>query len=206
MNFYTITLNFFGINPTVSVVGNTLHSVTPLFLQILSLFSYSQHITVDRKIRFISIKTRWLWFLKKYNQIPFDRIDYIDTHFKSTGAELGWKSHREQFEIFSIILVLKNPPQKYTLIKFRGEGSSYNTGISGFMIPGDRIIDFTGNQKKAFQEYLELLKKFTGAGLMPSFSEEFQKKHIYRCEKCGRKSWLDQKCMYCGGTVKLDNK
>ena len=62
--------------------------------------------------------------------IPFERVDYIDTRFSSIGTSWGLMGRTDQVERYTISLVLKEPEEKMVLFSFSGEGSAQKTPVA----------------------------------------------------------------------------
>ena len=65
------------IEPELALTDYRWHGCTPLFVRILSLFSYRRCVTVDRNRQQLQIDTRWLWFLRSSRSVAFARIERL---------------------------------------------------------------------------------------------------------------------------------
>ncbi len=162
MSLFTRSFSFLAVKPKVWVEGNHLMARTSLFLRLLSLFSYSKTVLVDRAGKVVLIFTKKLWLINRTKHIRFDRIMRIDYSFGSFTTSWSFVSGKQdQVEKFTVSLVLQGRREKVKLFSFSGEGSAA-TGWSGVLFGGDDIVDYAGDQEAASRRYVRLLKQFTG--------------------------------------------
>ena len=120
------------VNPDVRVLGNLIHARTSLLERVVFLWSFDKTVEIDRTQRVIRIASRSFWFVNSTKDIPFGRIRSVETKASSERRDnIG----RERFT-YSIVLLLEEPREKFTLINFR-DGATY--------------------AETAFQEYFDLL-------------------------------------------------
>ena len=120
------------VNPDVCVLGNLIHARTSLLERVVFLWSFDKTVEIDRTQRVIRIASRSFWFVNSTKDIPFGRIRSVETKASSERRDnIG----RERFT-YSIVLLLEEPREKFTLINFR-DGATY--------------------AETAFQEYFDLL-------------------------------------------------
>ena len=122
------------INPVVCNEGNMIHARTSLLERVIFLFCFDKKVEVDRTRRIIRLESRSFWFFNSERSIPFDRITDLETTASAKKNNMGMK-----FFIYSIVLLLENPREKYTLISFK-----------------DSFV----SSKNAFNEYFDLLRKY----------------------------------------------
>ncbi|MCD6521149.1 zinc ribbon domain-containing protein [Candidatus Calescamantes bacterium] len=199
MSLFILKSRFLSFAPKIWVEGDCLYARTSLIQRIFSLFAYSREVIVDRVRRLITIRVKSFWIFPYEKQIPFERVDYIDTDYKGIPKSFGispfWIGATDRWDRFIITLVLKNPEEKIPLISFCGEGY-VATGWSGVLLGGDEIVDLAGNQDEVFRNYLYLLQNF----LKVPIGKPLEIETPYRCSKCGRPIPPScEKCLYCGG-------
>ena len=120
------------VNPDVRVLGNLIHARTSLLERVVFLWSFDKTVEIDRTQRVIRIASRSFWLVNSTKDIPFGRIRSVETKASSERRDnIG----RERFT-YSIVLLLEEPREKFTLINFR-DGATY--------------------AETAFQEYFDLL-------------------------------------------------
>jgi len=136
------------ISPRVWVDNHRLYARTNMLIQVLSLFSYSKNVIVDRMDRIVTIRKRRFWFFFKVFGIPFKNIGSID-------YSLGIWTLIE-VERFTISLCLLDTDKKVKLFSFMG---SEEIGIETV---GYRLAELRENQDDASWKYLKFLQDFTG--------------------------------------------
>ena len=119
------------VNPDVCVRGNLIHARTSLLERVVFLWSFDKTVEIDRTQRVIRIASRSFWFVNSTKDIPFSRIRSVETKASSEQDKMG----RERLT-YSIVLLLEDPREKFTLINFKDGLTSAET---------------------AFQEYFDLL-------------------------------------------------
>jgi len=60
--------------PTIEVESDRVRGCTPWVAQLMVLFAYRRHVTVDRRSRQVRVITRWFWFWEHGRYIPFERV------------------------------------------------------------------------------------------------------------------------------------
>jgi len=129
-----IDTTFLFCNPEVRTDGNVFHARTSFWVRVIFLFCFDKNVEVDRTHQIIRITSRVFWFFNLNRSIPFDRITDLETYSSAAKNNMGM-----ELFTYSIVLLLKNPRERYTLINFK----------DGFT-----------TAKNAFREYLDLLRKF----------------------------------------------
>ena len=195
MSIATWELSFLSLKPRVWVEGDCLYARTSFLRKLITLFSYSREVKVDRSRRLITLRVRSFWFFTREKFIPFDRVAYIDTDFRSMPTSFGWLGATDRWETYVVTLVLRDPQERIPLMSFSGEGS-VETGWRGVIFGGDSIIDLAGDQRKAFHRFISLLRDFLGV----SIGEPLTISSRFICRNCGRPIPPARKnCLYCGG-------
>ena len=120
------------VNPDVRVLGNLIHARTSLLERVVFLWSFDKTVEIDRTQRVIRIASRSFWFVNSTKDIPFRRVSRVETKASSEKDKMG----RERLT-YSIVLLLENPRETFTLINFKDGVTSAETD---------------------FQEYFDLLK------------------------------------------------
>ena len=214
MSIWTVSSGIFTVKPKVRVEAEAIRARTNLLVQLLTLFSYSKHLRVDRRRRSIEVRNRWLWVLGGTRTIPFSNVDYIiyDMGTIPTSWSLFY-GRTDEIERYKIGLMLKNPPKKVRLFTFTGEGA-VETGLGGVLFAKDGWVDYRGDQDEASYDFVRLLRNVLGVGVNgPSptaaadEADAEQSAEIsitYRCSQCSRPARPgEQRCLHCGSAVEI---
>ena len=201
MSIWTAKSGLLSMKPQITAEAGRITLSTPLWRQALCLGFYGREAVLDKRSRRGSIVTRWLWFVRSRREFSLDRVEYIDTQFKSLTTAWSWYHGKtDQLEKFSIILVLKSPYERVTLCSFSGEGAVH-TGMSGVLFSGDDLIDYAGTQEEDFRAFLRTLESFlevpVGGPRVEVRAADGSKK---TCLACGRTiPPALPRCQFCGG-------
>jgi hypothetical protein len=201
-------LRVLTLAPTVWEHAGQLHARTSLILRLLTLGSFSRHVTVDRKARWVTITRRRLW-MTKLRLIPFRHVHRIDYEFHRTVTSIsvrGGDVHTgDELESFLVSLVLhtrENVPASHAhleeehvpLFMFSGEGRG-----TAYM------IDFEGEQEDLSRRYVERLREYLGVGVglgTPQLADKHGQ--TWKCSACRRVGPpRPGRCYYCGGELEI---
>lgn len=127
--------------PQIWIDGDVLYVKTAQFERIMTLGSYCRQVEVDRRAREIRESTRWLWGLRRSRQIPFDRINSIETKYHSHHTRGRYGRTHESNIRYTIVLFLDQPAEWFTFFHF--------------------TCSVESRAKAAFEECFDLLKAFT---------------------------------------------
>jgi len=165
MSIITKKLGFLTTGAKAWIEGSCLMARTSWLIRAVSLFSHSKEVCVDRDRRLVAIRAKYLWIIQRYREIPFDNIRRLDYSYSSLPTSFNlFAGPLDQLERFTISLCLINPRRTIKLFSFSGEGA-VATGLTGVLLHGDDIVDFSGDQENRSLSYVDLLMKFTGKTL-----------------------------------------
>lgn len=201
-------LRVLTLAPTVWEQAGQLHARTSLILRLFSLGSFSRHVIVDRRSRWVTITRRRLWLTER-RLIPFRHVDRIEYEFRRTvtsiavrGAEVGSGDELESFLVSLVLHTSENVPATHAhldeepvpLFVFFGEGRG-----------GVRMIDLEGKQEDLSRRYVERLRQYLGVkvGLgTPQLADRQGQNWI--CSACRRAGPpRPGRCYYCGGELEI---
>lgn len=199
MSLYLFQSGLLAVKPRVTAAGDLLHVHTPLLLQVLSLGSYDKHVCIDRSRKIVTISRRLLWVFFRRREIPYSRIvDICTDHGALPTGWNFWVGATDEIEKYVVYLELQEPREEVTIYSVIGEGA-IETRWTGTIFGDDSVVDFHGDQKDAFQAFLDLVREYIGSTLR---HVELLTVGDYICEKCGRKSPpAYSSCMYCEGKL-----
>lgn len=151
------------LQPKIRVKDGRLVVWSSWFQQLLGLFSYRKEMMVDPEVCTVLVKRRMFWFWRTVREIPFGRIRRIDYGFSDTGGDI----FRATIEFYTISLILIVPDEEIKLFSFVGEYSAPATWTD-VMLYGEEALYWgsEGGQSASSQEFVQLLKHFTGAPLV----------------------------------------
>lgn len=72
-----VTMTLLHVAPRIDVQANQIQGCTAWAAQLLVLFAYARHVTIDRRRQRVTVTIRLLWLWKAERIIPFDRVDRI---------------------------------------------------------------------------------------------------------------------------------
>jgi len=170
MSVFEETFSFLSVKPQVRILPEQLIARTAFLWRLLSIFSYSKVVTVDKAARTVVIDKRIFWLFTLKTTIPFDRIKRIkygfDNFFSALTAtrDIFWR-RTDQLEIFSVALELTDPADEVGLFNFFGEGAVM-TGWTGVLLFRDSLVDYSGDQQESSLGFVELLMQYTDKKLV----------------------------------------
>lgn len=202
-------LRVLTLAPTVWEHAGQLHARTSLMLRLLTLGSFSRHVTIDRKSRWITITRRRLWWMTQRRLIPFRHVHRIDYEFRRTvtsvslrGGDVDSGDELESFQVSLVLRTGENVPASHAhldeeivpLFLFFGEGRGTT-----------QLIDFEGNQEELSRRYVERLREYLGVGVglgTPQLADKHGQ--TWKCSACRRVGPpRPGRCYYCGGELEI---
>jgi hypothetical protein len=63
--------------PVLNVTADRIQGCAPWLVRMLTLFSFSRCVAVDRRLRHVIVETRHLWWWRRTHLVGFDRIERI---------------------------------------------------------------------------------------------------------------------------------
>jgi hypothetical protein len=197
-----------NIGPAIWTDKNCLYARTSKIFRLLSLFSYSKLVIVNRQKKHIEISITTVWFYKKKQYIQFSDIEYLDISEREIINDPGLSidpiektgfGGRDPTQIYYVQVRTKSSPIPVNLFRFVDEGS-WNLGGIGIFFK-DSCIEQEGLQKKKANSYAELLSNYIGAKLWRDRNVQFRfdPNNLRKCTKCGHQISLSaESCTYCG--------
>lgn len=205
MNIYRL-LTHQGFNSSAIIWADIdcIYARTSKISRLLTLFSYSKSVIVDRSKKHIEISKVYFWFYKSKKFIKFSDIEYIDVAKTEivNKSEFGFDG-RYPTTIYDVLLRKKSAPFQFNLFSFTDEGI-WNFGGFFSTLFGNSVIDSEGSQQKKADHYAELISDYIGVKLWKNRNVQlhFDSGLTSECTKCGHLISLTAKaCMYCGYEV-----
>ena len=165
MSLRSYQLSFLAIKPRREEVDGTLVISSSWVAQSLTLMGFARKVVVDPKREVLTLFHRFLWMGHRTVEVPFDRIKCIRYIYDSWTTDWSFFTGRlDGWDFYKIKLELKNPSDEIHLFTIWGEGS-YETGLKGVLLGGDKWVDFHGDQDQASLGLVESLMAFTGKPL-----------------------------------------
>lgn len=201
-------LRLLTLAPRVWEHAAQLHGRTSWLVRLLTLGSFSRHVIVDRRARWVTIARRRLWLTQR-RLIPFRHVHRIEYEFHRTvtslavsGGEVRSGDELERFEVSLILRAREDIPASHAhlheevlpLFAFVGEGrgTAY-------------LIDFEGNQEDLSRRYVERLTEYLGVGVglrTPQLADKHGRN--WTCATCHRAGPpRPGRCYYCGGELAI---
>jgi len=142
-----------GLSPRIREEGDRLVGKTSFGAQALMLFFGARTVIVDRASRWVFVRTRYFWILRRGRAIPFRRVRHIE--YRYGGAMTPW-------EMFVVQLALRDPDERIDLLTFAGD-DPHTVGLTELMVGS-----LGGAQEQASRGYVELLSRYLDVPLGPS--------------------------------------
>ena len=204
MSAKQINVRLLTLNPKLWIAQGRLHARTAFLVRLLALFSYDRQVILNPRTRLITVERRALWLLQTRRTIPFARVECITYRFRRLITSWSWwVGTTDQLEIFTIRLVLRDPKETVTLLRFSGEGS-LRTGWCGVLLGGDSIVELSGTQEEDSRAYVSILARVIGAplGRRPIEPVRDERGNTYACVQCTRNNPPTlSRCQYCGAEI-----
>ena len=107
--------------PKLNVTPDRIQGCAPLLVRMLTLFSFSRCVAVNRRLRHVIIESRHLWLWRRTRVVSFDRIARIEYRAQAVPALSPWRylslseSGHSDSALFFISLVLENDGGEFLL-------------------------------------------------------------------------------------------
>jgi hypothetical protein len=167
MGIYNYTIPGLSFRPVIRVdpAAETLTVRTSRALRVLSLFLWWRTLVADRKSRRVTVRSRLFWVFSWTRDIPFERIDYVDTECVSTGTEYSFTWWRgveatDEWDRFKTSLVLVDE-DVVPLFSVIGPGAVESDWGDWFWAD-HKVVDTEGDQQQRSRSLAELLASFLG--------------------------------------------
>ena len=99
--------------PLLEVTDERIHGCAPRLVRMLTLFSFSRCVAVNRRLRHVIVETRRLWWLRTRKVVDFQQIEHIVYRaqlmpaFNLRLSSAGERPSGSQSAVFFIGLALK---------------------------------------------------------------------------------------------------
>ena len=155
--------------PKLDVSADRIQGCAPLLVRILTLFSFSRCVAVNRRLRHVIVETRHLWWLRRTRLVDFDRIERIvyraqlmpSFDLLPISSEVN-SQNRQQSAVFFIGLALKHAGEEVHLFTVweRQPGSpSVLDSLAGVPRGASRVGD------EASVRIVTLLREYLGVSV-----------------------------------------
>jgi len=168
--------------PKLQIKGSSLFLQSPFLESALYLFSHARRVHFSNAKKQVEIQTKAWWRWQHLLKFNYSQINYLDLTYPRVS-----EYHDDQVtQIYTLVLITRNPSRKITLAKFGG------------------IMTQNPIFRKAAEMCAESVSKHTGVRFGLKKKEvplgEFQDKYV--CKNCGHRLHPDSEvilCKYCGG-------
>jgi hypothetical protein len=191
---------FLVLRPRIVVAGEDLTVKTPLWVEILTGFSYQREVHVCSRTQTVAFTEKRLWFSKKVRIVRFR--DVVQVEYSHSEAPTSWnilgRAH-DSIEWFHVGLRLRDSIRPLHVARFFGEGAA---GDLGTWLMGDDMVDLKGTQEVESRVFVKMLCEIIGVGLARPFALTLDAEgRTWTCSQCGRRVPPKPRCLYCGGSA-----
>ena len=157
-------MNHLYLAPTFKISAGRLHGCTHWLARLLWLFSYCRCVTVERRLRRLTISTRRLWLWRKDRRIRFDqvlRIVYRAQRIPSLNVLRYLSlsdSDTSDSALFLISLALKDTDEELALFTVWEQQPRDSDWLD--VLSGNRTVPDIGDE--AAGAIVELLQQYIG--------------------------------------------
>lgn len=178
-----------GSGPKIWVIDRCLYARIPLLTRLFSLFSYDRFMVADRETELLTMRCRWLWFIRRGTTVPFSQVDYVDEEYVESATDPRPFASKDVQQTYTVQVVLKDWNGKLPLFRFSGSTGSHHDGQNS---PRQAALAFAS-------VIAQTLGVPDGPPVRRYMSEDGT---MLICSECGRRCGpAAVACLYCGGEL-----